>query len=53
MLIPFQKNHVLYTFNVKCCPSMKNFKINKTVLIATLIFVVAAALYFQYLVTLI
>lgn len=32
---------------------MKHFKINKTVLIATLIFIAAAALYFQYLTTLI
>ena len=32
---------------------MKRFKINKTVVIATLIFIAAAALYFQYLITLI
>jgi len=36
------------------CPHMmKHFKFNKTVLLASLIFLVAAALYFHYLISLI
>ena len=53
MLIHFFSGGSSFTFIVQLSPLMKHFKLDRIVIYALLIFLIAAAIYFQYVVTLI